>query len=54
MKRKRTPEERAADKAQYEKTMGMLRERIAYHEAKLEEERRVRDRPRRWFFRRTA
>ena len=44
MKRKRkkmTPEERAAWEARYQETMGKLQERIAYHKAKLEEERRA-------------
>jgi predicted nuclease with TOPRIM domain len=44
MKRKRkkmTPEERAAWEARYEETQGKLQERIAYHTAKLEEERRA-------------
>ena len=44
MKRKRkkmmTPEERAAWEARYQETQGKLQERIAYHKAKLEEERR--------------
>jgi hypothetical protein len=44
MKRKRkkmTPEERAAWEARYEETTRKLEERIAYHTAKLEEERRA-------------
>jgi hypothetical protein len=44
MKRKRkkmTPEERAAWEARYEETTRKLEERIAYHKAKLEEERRA-------------
>jgi uncharacterized protein YjbJ (UPF0337 family) len=44
MKRKRkkmTPEERAAWEARYQETQGKLQERIAYHKAKLEEERRA-------------
>ena len=44
MKRKRakmTPEERAAWEARYEETQRRLQERIAYHQAKLEEERRA-------------
>ena len=40
-KRKRTPEERAADEARYQETMRKLQERIDYHKAKLEEERRA-------------
>jgi hypothetical protein len=44
MKRKRkkmTPEERAAWEARSEETLRKLQERIAYHEAKLAEERRA-------------
>lgn len=45
MKRKRkakmTPDERAAWEARSQETLRKLRERIAYHEAKLEEERRA-------------
>jgi hypothetical protein len=44
MKRKRkkmTPEERAEREARSQKVTRMLEERIAYHEAKLEEERRA-------------
>jgi hypothetical protein len=44
MKRKKgkmTPEERAAWEARYEETQRKLQERIAYHTAKLEEERRA-------------
>ena len=40
-KRKRTPEERAAAEARYQETMRKLQERIDYHTAKLEEERRA-------------
>jgi hypothetical protein len=39
--RKRTPEERAAWEARYQETMRKLQERIDYHTAKLEEERRA-------------
>jgi hypothetical protein len=42
-KRKPTPEERAAEAARYEETTRKLQERIAYHKAKLEEERRAPD-----------
>jgi hypothetical protein len=38
---KRTPEERAAAEARYQETMRKLQERIDYHTAKLEEERRA-------------
>ena len=44
MKRKKgkmTPEERAAWEARYQETQRKLQERIAYHEAKLAEERRA-------------
>jgi hypothetical protein len=44
MKRKKgkmTPEERAAWEARYQETQRKLQERIAYHEAKLAEERRT-------------
>jgi hypothetical protein len=44
MKRKRkkmTPEERAARKARFEEITGKLQERIAYHQAKLDDERRA-------------
>lgn len=45
MKRKRktkmTPEERAAWEARFQEGQRRLQERIAYHEAKLEEERRA-------------
>jgi hypothetical protein len=45
MKRKRgkkmTPEERAAWEARFEEGTRKLQERIAYHQAKLEEERRA-------------
>jgi hypothetical protein len=45
MKRKRkkmmTPEERAAWEARYQETQGKLLERIEYHKAKLDEERRA-------------
>lgn len=44
MKRKKgkmTPEERAAWEARYQETQRKLQERIAYHQAKLEEERRA-------------
>jgi uncharacterized protein YjbJ (UPF0337 family) len=44
MKRKKgkmTPEERAAWEARGEETMRKLQERIDYHKAKLEEERRA-------------
>jgi hypothetical protein len=40
-RRKMTPEERAAWEARYEETMRKLQERIEYHTAKLEEERRA-------------
>ena len=39
--KKMTPEERAAWEARYEETTRKLQERIAYHKAKLEEERRA-------------
>jgi hypothetical protein len=35
------PEERAAWEARYQETQAKLKERIAYHEAKLAEERRA-------------
>ena len=38
-KRKRTPEERAEDRRRGERVERLLRERIAYHDAKLREER---------------
>jgi hypothetical protein len=38
-KRKRTPEERAEDRQRGERVERLLRERIAYHDAKLREER---------------
>jgi hypothetical protein len=38
-KRKRTPEERAEDRRRGERVERLLRERIAYHNAKLREER---------------
>jgi len=38
-KRKRTPEERAEDRSRGERVERLLRERIAYHNAKLREER---------------
>jgi hypothetical protein len=44
MKRKRrkmTPEERSAWEARSQETLRKLQERIAYHEAKLKEERRA-------------
>jgi hypothetical protein len=44
MKRKRrkmTPEERAAWEARFQEGQRRLQERIAYHKAKLEEERRT-------------
>jgi hypothetical protein len=45
MKRKKkarmTPEERAAWEARAQETLRKLQERIAYHEAKLAEERRA-------------
>ena len=44
MKKKRkkmTPEERSAWEARYEETTRKLEERIAYHKAKLAEERRA-------------
>lgn len=44
-RRKRTPEERARDKARYEETMSKLRGRIAYHKQKLAEERAAAERP---------
>lgn len=37
--RKRTPEERAEDRARGERAELMLKKRIAYHDAKLREER---------------
>jgi hypothetical protein len=40
-RRKRTPEERAATEARYQETVRKLQERIDYHTAKLEEERRA-------------
>jgi hypothetical protein len=40
-RRKRTPEERAAWEARYQETIRKLQERIDYHTAKLEEERRA-------------
>jgi hypothetical protein len=40
-KRKRTPEEWEAFKKRDEEMKQMLRDRIAYHTAKLEEERRL-------------
>jgi hypothetical protein len=40
-RRKRTPEERAADEARDREVTRMLEERIAYHKAKLVEERRA-------------
>jgi hypothetical protein len=48
MKRKKakmTPEERAAWEARYQETQRKLQERIAYHQAKLEEERRAAGEP---------
>jgi hypothetical protein len=38
-KRKRTPEERAEDRRRGERVERLLRARIAYHDAKLREER---------------
>jgi hypothetical protein len=38
-KKKETPEERAEREARWDRTTRMLEERIAYHEAKLQEER---------------
>jgi hypothetical protein len=40
-KAKMTPDERAAWEARYEETTRKLQERIAYHQAKLDEERRA-------------
>lgn len=40
-RRKMTPEERAAWEARFEEGQRKLQERIAYHQAKLEEERRA-------------
>ena len=41
-RRKRTPEERAADEARYQDQTRRLRERIEYYRAKAESERRRR------------
>jgi hypothetical protein len=38
-KKKETPEERAEREARWDRTTRMLEERIAYHEAKQQEER---------------
>jgi hypothetical protein len=40
-RRKRTPEERAAAEARAQETLRKLQERIDYHTAKLQEERRA-------------
>jgi hypothetical protein len=40
-RKKMAPEERAAWEARYQETMRKLQERIDYHTAKLEEERRA-------------
>jgi hypothetical protein len=40
-RRKMTPEERAAWEARSQETLRKLQERIAYHKAKLAEERRA-------------
>jgi hypothetical protein len=40
-RRKRTPDERAADEARDREVTRMLEERIAYHKAKLVKERRA-------------
>jgi hypothetical protein len=40
-RKKRTPEERAAAEARSQETLRKLQERIDYHTAKLEEERRA-------------
>jgi hypothetical protein len=42
-KKKETPEERAEREARWDRTTRMLQERIAYHEAKLEEERAAKE-----------
>ena len=41
MKRKRTPEERAEEQARFEANQARLLERIEYHQAKIEAERRA-------------